>query len=113
MTFDALFDNGEYNLNSNNCLHFINRVWCWRYGHGTGITTAGLTLSRARFCRLAGPENYCLALFTNLADSHIGVYIEGSILHFDQHGVQFVPLHTVLQHYRSVRFYHEKAICNS
>lgn len=85
-----------------NCLDFVKEVWSAWFGtieaeeldrlcsnaHSGRIESVPLK----RFKRLTVPQSPCFAVYQRRRQSpHVGIYLDGSILHLQETGVQFFP----------------------
>ncbi|MDR2893563.1 MAG: hypothetical protein LBV80_10900 [Deltaproteobacteria bacterium] len=59
------------------------------------------------FRRVGQPAEGSLCLFQNPSgeETHTGVFYQGRVLHIQENGVKFQPLHIVLLQFRRVSFY--------
>lgn len=115
MNLDALMDK-EYDAANYNCAHFVCDVFKTLGIDGFNDVLAGYLCAerfRGMFAhrkgqlRLAGsPVGICLALFQgNHTDSHVGVLLEGKILHLTESGVNYVSVEDAMAGFTKVRFY--------
>ena len=99
-----------------NCLDFVREVWLDMTGQDI---TAKLTRLQGAFSdrkatvsgvkgfrRLLEPSSPCFAVMQRyLFVPHIGIYLDGRILHLTDKGVQFQPLVVARQYFISVKYY--------
>jgi len=118
MNLDRFFDR-VYNDAKYNCAHFVCEVWkelnnqdisealTWAK---TGRSLRVMDAHRlGQFERILAPVSPCLALFqANQGASHVGIWLDGKILHLAQNGVEWTYLETVMIGFRNVRFYNVK-----
>lgn len=59
------------------------------------------------FSLLHEPESPCIAFFyrNNKTPTHVGVFIDGRIIHLGFRGAQYVPLDMLMTTFKEVRFY--------
>lgn len=59
------------------------------------------------FTRLEVPASPCIAFFyrTDKSPTHVGLFIDGRILHLGFRGAQYVPLDLLMTTFKEVRFY--------
>lgn len=118
MNIDKYLDR-IYNARTYNCAHFVCEVWkefnntnieYALKGAMTGSRNRGLHAHRLDSLeRVATPSGACLALFqANRKDPHVGIWIDGKILHITEMGVQWSPLEILMIRFNQVRFYNVK-----
>lgn len=108
------FFSKKYDDESYNCLHFLREVWLEFVGEDLGprLTTLldakrQLKLAHARaFKRLSAPVSPCIMVMTQLGrDPHVGMYLNGKILHIRKAGVEFLPPVLACRGATSIRYY--------
>lgn len=115
---DKKYDEAKYN-----CASFVCELW--KDLKGDDISSALGECSKHRsnrkvyahslaaFERLEAPQSPCIALFQiNRREPHVGIWLEGKILHITQKGVEWNCLELVMLNFNKVRFYNVKS-CNS
>jgi hypothetical protein len=106
------FHTKSYDFTSYNCLHFASEVWESLTGNavlqllsrvlGTDDVTAEL---RRRFRILTKPQDPCLVLMRSLGkDPHVGIWVNGAVLHIGPDGVRHVPLWVASIGFTSIKF---------
>lgn len=106
----------KMDLNYYNCLHLTRDVWLELTGEDLSSRLAGLMggldgrrLHRATvraFRRLTSPVSPCIVLMQlPRYQPHMGVYLRGKVLHFQNHGVEFLPLSLATRGFKTVKFY--------
>lgn len=99
-----------------NCLDFVREVWLAMTGCDITQRLTGLvgafaarkaTISGVRgFTRIPGPKTPCFVVMQRARFvPHIGIYIDGRILHLTEQGVQFQPLVVARNYFISVKYY--------
>lgn len=99
-----------------NCLDFVREVWL--AATGTDIAGAFPRLTgpfkdrraclsgRKKFKRLLEPSKLCLVFMQRpFTKPHIGVWIDGRVLHLKESGVEFQPLAIACGYYKIISFY--------
>ena len=112
LSVDVYLDR-KYNLTGYNCGHFVADVWkdltsqdiseiCSSFIEGDDELYSKL---KRQFKKLRQPENPCLALMQsrNVAP-HVGVYVNGRILHLSDNGVCYDSL-CLLEIYWRLSYY--------
>lgn len=101
---------------SYNCLNLVREVWLAMTGVDvtdrlTGLVGAfaarGPNLSWAKgFTRLLEPTDPCIVLMQRFkCTPHVGIWIDGRVLHLTARGVQFQPLIVARAYYNTIRYY--------
>lgn len=90
------------------CLEFADQIWL-------ELTAKPLKAAlmkfiqfkgRAPFKRISTPQSPCIVLLRGSANqAHTGIYVDGKLLHMDHQLPHYLPLHSVLPFYRSVKYY--------
>lgn len=115
MNLDKFFDR-TYNESSYNCAHFVSEVWQYMTGEDISEKLTGFTTSRDKrsvnmklrfdFERLVTPVTPCLILMHRRRTStHVGIYINGKILHLTEKGVQRVSIENATYGFNKYGFY--------
>jgi hypothetical protein len=105
-----------YNERNYNCAHFVAEVWATLFDRDiTHALHTFLTPKEARsapgairhaFKHLSCPQTPCVVLMTRPHTTpHVGIYLDGKVLHITEHSVQYVPLEVAAQAFRVVKFY--------
>lgn len=108
--------NRKYNYQTYNCLHFSRDVWLDMTGIDITEKLNGLlgkasdrmisTHTVKSFIRLLNPISPCIVLMQRPRTSpHMGIYIDGSVLHIKPNGVEFFPLDIASFGFKTVRYY--------
>lgn len=98
------------------CLEFTSEVWQDLTGEDLRERLGDLFRARAerklsptlhhRFTRLSEPESPCLVLMTQLGmNPHLGVFFEGSLLHLNRSGPEYLPVEIAGRGFTSFRYY--------
>lgn len=67
------------------------------------------TLRRSK--KLLKPREGCIVLMKSyLGDSHVGLFVEGAVLHLSEYGVSHQSIHQLSGSYTRFRFYDSKDI---
>lgn len=115
MSVDVYLDR-TYDRKHYNCGHFVADVWFDLTGDDiseaisglvapTGKGRANLAQLRA-FKRITKPESPCIALLSPpRGQTHVGIYLRGSVLHITETGVAFDHLEVATIGYAHARFY--------
>lgn len=121
MSIDPFFSR-TYNEGSYNCAHLVAEVWEGLTGHNIRDHLDGFLLPpserfvcegiRHIFVRLEKPKNPCIVLMHKAKGSaHVGVFLDGKILHIQHTGVNFQPVEIVTMGFKAHRFYDVKKDC--
>lgn len=99
----------------NNCYHFFDMVWSDIFGVSfiellpTRSAAYKKTLSDCidtRMRRLDAPENPCAAYYpSSRGFTHIGLYVDGMILHQDEFGARLESLERMRERFGPVEYY--------
>lgn len=104
INFNAdLYMDRRFNLVNNNCWHLVKDVWLELTGVDLEDFTpqtptktscwVATTEAQSRFRELSEPESPCIVLMQRAIDiPHIGVYIDGKLLHLRPTGTIWQPL---------------------
>lgn len=99
-----------YHIEHYNCMHFTCEVW----EHLTGennlreilIKDGCINYERVKkFIVLEKPDNPCLVYFKTGIESHLGVFLNGRILHITHAGVRYEHMETLRVCFRKMRFF--------
>lgn len=99
-----------------NCLDFVREVWLAMKEEDVTDKLTGLigdfanrkaNLSGVKaFKRLQEPINPCFVVMQRFKYvPHVGIYLNGRILHLKDTGVEFQPLIVAKSYYQTVRYY--------
>lgn len=120
MSLDQFF-NRRYDEANYNCAHFVAEVWEHVTGQDLRGQFDGFLLPpknrfvrpaiRRGFVKLEKPTKCCIVVFHKLTGSaHVGIYINGNVLHIQRIGVRFQPLELAILGFKTYRFYDVKKI---
>lgn len=105
-----------FNHRNYNCYHFVREVWLELTGIDLG-DQAPETVSAQSYTekalqvantleRLQSPSDPCIVLLQRARiEPHIGVYVDGKVLHLTRTGAYFMTLNQVTPGYPTVSFY--------
>jgi len=94
-----------YNSTSNNCGHFVVKVWKELTGQDiSSLVLEPLTRVVDKFQKLKQPESPCLVVMTFGQTTHVGVWYKEAILHMTEQGPRYQELNSIQENYR-YRFY--------
>lgn len=101
-----------------NCLDFVREAWLHLTDGRHDITKKLTRLTGAfsgrkttvsgvkSFRKLSGPKSPCLVVMQRFKFiPHIGLYLDGRILHLTDRGVQFQPLIVARQYFLEIKYY--------
>lgn len=96
---DAFYD--RFRSRDYTCWNHANEVWLFL----RGVTlTMGIGLRSLK--EIPRPVSPCLVYMTHrLLPKHVGIYVDGGLLHLASRGVEHVPLEVVTRSYDRVRYY--------
>lgn len=104
-----------YNKRTYNCAHFASEVWEDLTGENLADVLLGVMKPRdlrdvkfknfKRLKKVTTPISPCIVWLYNKNASHIGVFVDGRLLHNSSHGVRFELLETATLGYKKVSFY--------
>lgn len=115
MSIDKYFAR-TYNAREYNCAHLVVEVWSDLFGPQLGEMLRSYlcapsqrksVLSHLRLGRwLQKPEDPCVILFRAPKQAtHVGLWLQGKVLHITPQGVQYQPLEIVRLGHPKVRFF--------
>lgn len=98
------------------CLHFTRDVWLELTGqditerlHGLLGADNARRLVRSHFRafeRLQAPCSPCLVYMRQMGrDPHMGVFVDGRLLHLNKHGAEYFPLEIAARGFTDFRYY--------
>lgn len=99
-----------------NCLDFTREVWLSMTGQDITVKLTGLVgafadrkanLSGVKgFKRLQEPQSPCFIVMQRFKFvPHLGIWLDGRILHLTNRGVQYQPLVVARSYYQTIRYY--------
>lgn len=96
-----------------NCLAFVREVWQDMTGVDVLKRLPWLLDGKREglggingFRRLESPVSPCIAVFQRKgATPHVGIFLDGRILHIHERGVEFQPLIVAKTYFRRVQYY--------
>lgn len=105
----------RYNIQTYNCAHFAADVWYDLFGYDLSLQLTGFMRKKAErevrisslraFKKLDCPKSPCFVWLHSRDISHVGVYIDGKVLHIRESGVKLELLDTLTIGYKKVTFY--------
>ena len=102
----------RYDAEKYNCVHFVDEVWreltgdSLRESLGAAFDRNVSLGMRRGFRSLAVPVSPCVALLRRRgADAHIGIYLDRSIFHIRETGVELMPVDVVARGFDRLGFY--------
>lgn len=109
---------------------YLSRVWsftdqnCWHVACDAWFDLTGIRIHSGiedfrmgalhatadhhadQLVKLQKPQTPCLVLMQRrLSNPHVGVFIDGKILHMNDKGVSYMPAHNVIMGYTRVTYY--------
>lgn len=100
---------------SYNCLDFVREVW--KELTGDDIVER-LTMLQGRFSerhvgtglrqfvKLDSPVSPCIVAFQRVRlTPHVGIYLDGKVLHLCDRGVEYQPMNVVKSYFRRINYY--------
>lgn len=89
------------------CYEFACEAWCEITGQNLADRMQQFLNNVGCFQRLDKPESPCIAFFyrNDKSPTHVGLFIDGRILHLGFRGAQYVPLDMLMMTFKEVRFY--------
>jgi hypothetical protein len=101
-----------------NCLDFVREVWLALFGTdvkerldnlcaGVHAADGRIRLSGVRgFEQLKTPVSPCFVVMQrNKVTPHIGIYLNGRLLHLRDNGVEYRPLNVARRYFKQIGFY--------
>lgn len=111
MSLDQFFDR-KYHEKRFNCLHHASEVWSRLTGEDIRARLEGVLGGLRRrhlraFIRLSRPQSPCLVMLRRRRECvfHIGVYLDGRVMHITGRGVEYQPLDVVACGFGETRWY--------
>lgn len=98
-----------YDADSYCCEHFLIDA----YKHYTNIDLTPKLLTKGffnvrnlrQFARVDKPKQHTIVLFRAKNEAHVGLWIDGRVLHLEPHGVVWQPLDYIKRDFERVTFY--------
>lgn len=89
------------------CNEFACEVWQYLTGEDLSERLNNFLNGSGSFTVLEVPISPCIVFFNRNrnADSHVGIFYDGKLLHLSATGVQYVPVEIVAMNFRTMRFY--------
>jgi hypothetical protein len=98
------------------CMEFTRDVWLACTGEDLRQRLGSLLQARTQrllrptlhhsFKRLPGPVDPCLVLMTQMGrDPHVGVFVQGSLLHLNRTGPEYLPIEIAGRGFTLFRYY--------
>lgn len=110
------FFNKKYSSKNYHCAHFACEVWDKLTGDDISNKFGGILAPvgeqvaaynlRKVFTKLNKPETPCIVLMQRRHSTpHVGIYINGRVLHLKENGVEFQPLDVATLGFTRIGFY--------
>lgn len=104
-----MWDSIVYDADKYCCEHFLIDA----YRHYTGIDISKRLLTSGFFCAgnlrqfvpVTEPTQHTIVLFRDKGKAHVGLWLDGRVLHLEPHGVVWQSLNIVMQGFERVVFY--------
>lgn len=104
-----MWDAIKYDADKYCCEHFLIDA----YRHYTGIDISNKLLTSGFFCAsnlrqfvpITEPKQHTIVLFRDKGKAHVGLWIDGRVLHLEPHGVVWQSLNIVMQGFERVAYY--------
>lgn len=104
-----MWDAIKYDADKYCCEHFLIDA----YKHYTGIDISNKLLTSGFFCAsnlrqfapVAEPRQHTIVLFRDKGKAHVGLWLDGRVLHLEPHGVVWQSLNIVMQGFERVAYY--------
>lgn len=107
--------NKQYDKRNYNCAHFVSEVWLDLFGYDLSIQLQGFMTERCKrnaklselrkLKKIYEPKSPCIVWLHSKNISHVGIYIEGRILHITEDGVKYELLETLKLGFKKASFY--------
>lgn len=80
---------------------------CYNLASDVWKDLTGLVLDVGNYEQLDKPQNPCIVFMTNnyRKDSHVGIFMDGRVIHLSIRGVQWIPLEWLEMQFKEVSFY--------
>lgn len=104
-----MWDAIKYDADKYCCEHFLIDA----YKHYTGIDISNRLLTSGFFCAsnlrqfvpVIEPTQHTIVLFRDKGKAHVGLWLDGRVLHLEPHGVVWQSLNIVMQGFERVAYY--------
>lgn len=104
-----MWDAIKYDADKYCCEHFL--IDAYRYY--TGIDISDKLLTSGFFCAsnlrqfipVTEPKQHTIVLFRGKGKAHVGLWVDGRVLHLEPHGVVWQSLNIVMQGFERVTYY--------
>ena len=104
-----MWDAIKYDADKYCCEHFLIDA----YKHYTGIDISNRLLTSGFFCAsnlrqfmpVTEPTQHTIVLFRDKGKAHVGLWLDGRVLHLEPHGVVWQTLNIVMQGFERVAYY--------
>ena len=104
-----MWDAIKYDADKYCCEHFLIDA----YRHYTGIDISNNLLTSGFFCAsnlrqfvpVTEPTQHTIVLFRDKGKAHVGLWLDGRVLHLEPHGVVWQSLNIVMQGFERVTYY--------
>lgn len=104
-----MWDAIKYDADKYCCEHFL--IDAYRYY--TGIDISNKLLTSGFFCAsnlrqfvpVTEPRQHTIVLFRDKGKAHVGLWLDGRVLHLEPHGVVWQSLNIVMQGFERVTYY--------
>ena len=104
-----MWDAIKYDADKYCCEHFLIDA----YRHYTGIDISNKLLTSGfffffylrQFVPITEPKQHTIVLFRDKGKAHVGLWIDGRVLHLEPHGVVWQSLNIVMQGFERVAYY--------
>lgn len=104
-----MWDAIKYDADKYCCEHFLIDA----YRHYTGIDISNKLLTSGFFCAsnlrqfvtVTEPTQHTIVLFRDKGKAHVGLWLDGRVLHLEPHGVVWQSLNIVMQGFERVAYY--------
>jgi len=104
-----MWDAIKYDAQSYCCEHFL--IDAYRHYTGIDISNKLLTIgffsasNLRQFVPVVEPSQHTIVLFRDKGKAHVGLWIDGRVLHLEPHGVVWQTLNIVKQGFERVTYY--------
>lgn len=104
-----MWDSIKYDADKYCCEHFLIDA----YRQYTGIDISNKLLTSGFFCAsnlrqfvpVTEPRQHTIVLFRDKGKAHVGLWLDGRVLHLEPHGVVWQSLNIVMQGFERVTYY--------
>ena len=104
-----MWDAIKYDADKYCCEHFLIDA----YRHYTGKDISNRLLTSGFFCAsnlrqfvpVTEPQQHTIVLFRDKGKAHVGLWLDGRVLHLEPHGVVWQTLNIVMQGFERVTYY--------